>query len=325
MQPNKNFNNGKRLPYCGYPSAADTWLHGLQTLPEIFPLVTMEAASAYRSSRVKIVTADNLNKEKLLQMAGMMASSFAISEPMARHVQPPKDRPAEIFEKKHTDPFGNGEFGHWTKENILAWVVRLFILTDPCSPLGAIELSTHVIKQSLAAVNDDGDVVGGALNTIFDISNTDKAMRSDDRFIGAILPFFEPISQFLTAQLSASLNAVCKKYPEFLTALKANRVGDLYMVARSPLLPSEDTFELVASTALHFQQLGFEYLLVSAGNQWTGAACEVLEGVRIHFAPYRDQKRVFESHEPIADKPSSIDGFISDKDSGCMLYAIRLK
>src|SRR6185437_9686635 len=195
MQPNKNFNNGKRLPYCGYPSAADTWLHGLQTLPEIFPLVTMEAASAYRSSRVKIVTADNLNKEKLLQMAGMMASSFAISEPMARHVQPPKDRPAEIFEKKHTDPFGNGEFGHWTKENILAWVVRLFILTDPCSPLGAIELSTHVIKQLLAAVNDDGDVVGGALNTIFDISNTDKAMRIDDRFIGAILPFFEPISQ----------------------------------------------------------------------------------------------------------------------------------
>jgi len=320
----KDFPGGKRLLYCSYPGAADMEVHGLQRLPDTLPVLRLEVAQPYRSSKYKIVTADCLDSKKLIKMVRVIACSFAINDPMIRHLNPPKACPDEVSEMKHNDPFGNDYFGSWTKENIIFWLIRLFIITDPFSPSKAIKKNEDVIKQSLAVLNKEGEVIGGVLNIKLDILNAGRAMRDNDPFIKAILPFFEPNAQFLTAQVNLSLNAVCKKYPVFFSALKEGKVADLNMVARSPLLPSEDTFELVAASAEHLKALGFEYLVVSAGNQWTGAASEVLGGVKIHFAPFRDLKRVFESDEPVDGKPSSKDGYISDKDSGCMLYMIRL-
>jgi hypothetical protein len=324
MDANKNLPDGKRLPYCKYPGAADTGLHGLQALPDVLPVITFEGAQLYRSSGFKIVQADGLDADKLLQIARVIARSFAVNDPMLRHLNPPKECPAEISGIKHNDAFGDDSFGDWTKENIVFWLIRLFIIGDPFSPFAAIGKNNDTIKQSLAALDEKGNVIGGVINIKLDLANAGRAMRDNDPFMKAVLPVFEPNSQFLTAQIGASLNAVCKKFPAFLTALRACKIADLNMVARSPLLPSEDTFELVAASAEHLQALGFEYLIVSAGNQWTGAACEVLGGVKVHFAPFRDLKRVHQSPEAVDGKPSTNDGFISDKDSGCMLYVLRL-
>ena len=55
-----------------------------------------------------------------------------------------------------------------------------------------------------------------------------------------------------------------------------------------------------------------------------GAACEALGATRVHFAPFRAHRTVRRSAEPLDDIVSSPDGFLAGKDSGSMLYVIRL-
>jgi hypothetical protein len=86
----------------------------------------------------------------------------------------------------------------------------------------------------------------------------------------------------------------------------------------------EEAFELVAATAAHYQALGYVYMVVEASNQWTGAACEVLGGVRVHFAPYQTRSTVHQSIEPLEGIVTSANGWLSNKDSGSMFYVIRL-
>jgi hypothetical protein len=96
------------------------------------------------------------------------------------------------------------------------------------------------------------------------------------------------------------------------------------MVARSDALPKSEAFELVAATAAHYRALGHALLIIEATNQWTGAACEALGGARVHFAPFRARPLVRRSAAPLDDIVTSPDGFLSRKDSGSMLYMIRL-
>ena len=135
----------------------------------------------------------------------------------------------------------------------------------------------------------------------------------------------QPIVNMLISQEESSIHALCDKYPEFKKALIEGKVGELFMIARSPLLPTEDTFELVAASLQRFSYFGYHYVLTAAANQWTGAAFETMGGVRVHFAPYRAKQTVKESLEPLPDETSTKDGFLSAKDSGCMFYVIRLK
>jgi hypothetical protein len=50
----------------------------------------------------------------------------------------------------------------------------------------------------------------------------------------------------------------------------------------------------------------------------------MLGAVRVHFAPFRAQRTVWPSCGPLAGTVTSPDGFLSEKDSGSMLYVIRL-
>ena len=80
----------------------------------------------------------------------------------------------------------------------------------------------------------------------------------------------------------------------------------------------------MAASAERYRALGYAFIVVEATNQWTGAACEALGGVRVHFAPFRAEPTVRKSAEPLEDVVTSPDGFVSDKDSGSMFYVIRL-
>jgi hypothetical protein len=128
----------------------------------------------------------------------------------------------------------------------------------------------------------------------------------------------------LSAQDEEALKVLCMAYPEFQEAYADGKVGHHFMVARSDALPKAETFELVAASAAHYQALGHAFMVVEATNQWTGAACEVLGATRAHFAPFRAQRTVRQSAEPLLDTVTSPDGFLSNKDSGSMLYVIRL-
>ena len=76
--------------------------------------------------------------------------------------------------------------------------------------------------------------------------------------------------------------------------------------------------------AAHYQALGYAYMVIEVTNQWTGAACEVLGGVSVYLAPYQGQHTVRQSAEPLEGLVTSVNGWLSNKDSGSMFYVIRL-
>ncbi len=312
------------LPWCSYAKAEDVVQHGLRRLPEVLPLVNYASAQSHRSVRYKTKGAATLEPTQILQMARVVATSFAKLEPMARHLNLPRLSSIELLETNHSDPYGTDSFGAWTKENLIFWMIRLLVLTDPTSPFSAIQVNRKVIEQSLAIMDGDGAVIGGAFNRTMPYAHPDPPLRHNDPFIVTVLSFFEPIFALLDAQDAEALTALRAQFHEFREAHDQGKVGYHFMVARSDTLSTEDTFELVAATAERYQELGYEYMVISAVNQWTGAACEVLDGVAVHFAPFRTVKTVHESTEPLEHRVTSPDGFISNKDSGSIFYVIRL-
>jgi hypothetical protein len=314
----------RKLPYCNYPTAADVELHGLQKLPAELPLMNLEAAKPFRSETYKAKVIDKFSNAQLLGMAKVIADSFAVNEPMVRYIQPPKNAPKDIFSLKHKDDFGDDEFGAWTKENIFYWIIRMFVLTDSFSPVDNIKMNCEIFTHSLAIQDEEEKIIGGALNHSVSHSHTEQPIRSNDPFLNAVYTWFQPIHHLVVLQDGAALNYLCERYQNFKTALGENKVGTFYMVARSSYLPAEDTFELAAATAERFEELGYKYIVTNAANQWTGAAFELLNGVRVHFAPYRAARQLKESHEGLPDEVSSKDGYLSNKDSGCMFYVLRI-
>lgn len=169
-----------------------------------------------------------------------------------------------------------------------------------------------------------GQVIGGAFNETMPFFDKPPMFRQDDPFLMAVLSFSAPILGLLSTQDTVALAALCTQYPAFRKAYIRRKVGHHFMVARSEALSKEDTFELVAASASHYQELGYQYMVLEATNQWTGAACEVLGGIRVHFSPYQGRHTVCLSAVSSEGIVTSMDGWLSDKDSGSMFYVIRL-
>ena len=310
------------LPYCAYPKASDVAQHSLQPLPESLALVDFAQAQPHRSSQYSTVVATDRMPARLLQMAWVVAASFARREPQARHLRPPKHPPTGLMEARHTDPFGSGSFGEWNTKTSMYWIIRLTALTDPTSPQGAIEVNEEILSQSLAIVDERDQVIGGAFNETMPPFDVMPEFREDDPLLAAVLAWGEPVYTFLGAQ---DAEALCERYPAFQKAYAEGKVGHHLLVARGDALAKEDAFELVAASAEHYRALGYSYMVTEATNQWTGAAFEALGGVRVHFAPFlQAQPAVRKSEEPLEGLTTSPNGFLSDKDSGGMFYVIRL-
>jgi hypothetical protein len=312
------------LPYSAYPSAQDVARHGLQPLPASLPLGDLAQAKPYRSSRYSTVIATELTKEQLLQMAWVIATGFARREPQARHLRPPKHPPAGLMEAHHTDPFGTDSFGSWDNQTQMYWIVRLTALTDPTTSADAIKINEETLARSLAILDREGRVIGGAFNETMPPFDVEPPFREDDPFLDTVVAVWEPVYGALGAQDAEALAALSERYPEFREAYAQSKVGHHLLVARSDDLPKGDAFELVAASAERYRALGYLYMVTEATNQWTGAAFEALGGVRVHFAPFQAQQAVRKSDEPLEGVVTSPNGFLSDKDSGGMFYVIRL-
>jgi hypothetical protein len=311
------------LPYCSYPTADDVAQHGLQPLPEVLPLVDFKRAETYRSRRYATLPATRLTPVSVLRLAEVVGTAFARREPQCRHLRP-QLAPAGLEAAVHTDPFGSTAFGPWNKDRLLYWFIRLLVLTDASSPRSAIRINAAALEQSIVMLDERGHVLGGALNEPMPLLGGQPEFRWDDPFLDAVLAFVDPVFALLGAQDAEALKALCVAYPEFQKAHARGKVGHHFMVARADALPTVDAFELVATTAAHYQSLGYAFVVIEATNQWTGAACEALGATRVHFAPFRAQRTVRQSVELLADSVTSPDGFLSSKDSGSMLYVIRL-
>jgi hypothetical protein len=312
------------LPYSDYPTASDVAQHGLHPLPTFLPLVDIARAKPYRSSRYSTVLATDLTKEQLLQMAWVIGAGFARWEPQARHLRPPKHPPSGLMETRHTDPFGTDAFGSWETETQMYWIVRLTALTDPTSSADAIEVNEETLAQSLAILDGEGRVIGAAFNQTMAPLDTEPPLREDDPFLDTVFGIWAPVYGALGAQDAEALPALSERYPEFKEAYAKGKVSHHILIARSDYLPKGDAFELVAASAERCRTLGYEYLVTEATNQWTGAAFEALNGVRVHFRAFLVQPAVPQSDEPLEGITTSPNGFLSDKDSGGMFYVIRL-
>jgi hypothetical protein len=320
----KNSDEARPLPYSAYPTARDVSQHGIQPLPASLPLVDFARAAPHRSSRYSTVLATELTREQLLQMAWVIAAGFARREPQARYFRPPKHPPAGLMEASHTDPFGTDSFGSWDTETQLYWVTRLTALTDPTTSADAIEVNEEILAQSLAILDREGRVIGGAFNETMPPFDVEPPFREDDPFLDTVLAVWEPVYAALGAQDAEALTALSERYPVFREAYAQGKVSHHFLVARSEDLPKGDAFELVAASAERSQALGYSYMVTEATHQWTGAAFEALAGVRVHFAPFQAQPTVRKSEEPLEGVVTSPNGFLSDKDSGGMFYVIRL-
>jgi hypothetical protein len=311
------------LPRCAYPTAAEIDRHGVQALPPSLPVADLDRVRPYRSRRHLALPASALTPAQVLETAGVVADAFSRREPQCRHLRPPCSPPAALAGRRHEDPLGSEEFGPWTNARLLYWFIRLLILTDPTSPRVAIRVNDEVLQQSLVVAGRDGRILGGAINETLQPHDEPLVLRANDPFLEAVLAFAAPIIELLQTQ-DAEAVAALERYPDFRASLSAGKVGHHFMIARSDELAKGDTFELIAATAERYRALGFRYFLVEATNQWTGAACEALSGVRVHFVPFRARRVVPASPEPVHARASSIDGYVAAKDSGSMLYVIRV-
>jgi hypothetical protein len=309
------------LPFCDYPKAKDIDQHGLQQLPaEILP-VDFSKASRYRSYQYKPVLATTLDFDHLLQLARVIAKSFALRESMFRHLNLPSHPSRTLSDITHWDTFGTEAFGEWSWESRLYWHIRLYSLTDITSPDARIR--DEVLAQSLAII-DNANVIGGAISIPLSPPHDESPPQRNDAYLDAMAVDYHPFSELMGSQKTEAVESLCKQYPDFQIAYDSHKVGKFDLIARSEALPTIDTFELVAATLENYKNLGYEYVVTLASNQWTGAAFEALGGIRVHFAPFRLRKLFPESQKPIRGKFSSPDGFISAKDSGSMFYVARL-
>lgn len=313
------------LPHCHYPKATDIHEHGLQWLPEELPLLNLTGAKPFRSTTYRAIPIETFSHEQVLELISVIAKSFVLNEPMNRHMVPYLNPPQVIKESTYLNLYGETSFGEWNKENIFQWVIRLLVFDQLKDRLDTNVCDNFSKQLSLAILDDNGKIIGGALSIRFLAESSGNAPDLENLFSKVVIGVMQPIVNMLISQEESCIAVLCDKYPEFQKALLDGKVGELFMIARSPFLHREDTFELVAATMERFTDLGYHYVLTAAANQWTGAAFEVMGGVRVHFAPYRAEKTVKESLEPLSDETSTSDGFLSAKDSGCMFYIIKLK
>lgn len=312
-----------KLPWCSYPIAAEVQMHGLLYHEKDLPLVDFERALPYRSLQYAPIPLNKIDSSEVMDVVRLVAHSFAVNEPMNRHVHPPKQVPKQLMDATHHDVFGNDSFGAWTSENLLFWFIRLMLVTDPSHSFGAIGIDDNVFRHTLVFLNDHSKPIGASINST--LPNKKVSLRKSDPFIEATFLYQNPIIDFLHLQEGIAIKILDDNYPHFNKAHQLGKVGFIAMIARSTELPAEHTFELFVASFESFQNQGYEYMLIAGSNQWTGAACEVLGAARIYFTPFRDKQRVAKENVAEKNEPFSTDGFISCKDSGLMIYALKLQ
>ena len=322
----KNEKKPQKLPFCKYPNSGMLDYHGIYSLPDELPVLDLEKIKKYRSKRISLTCINVLNKLQIEQFMRLLAYGFSKLGPISRNIVPPLTYTNGLTKDSvHCDVLGSSCFGEWSAENLMYWFFRLFFVTNSTDSKGNIRFNSDVLNNSFVSLNEKNEVIGSVLNHLFYLSeNSESDDRKNDIFLDAIRNYLEPMNSFVLKQDLEALKAISDKYPDFKKAYNEKNVACMAFLTRRGDLPVEDTFELFAFAVEHYYTKGFKYVVFEASNQWTGATCEVLNGVRVHFAPTKGKKNIFQSSVPLENISTSPDGYIGIKDSGCMFYIIKL-
>lgn len=311
------------LPFCSFPSNEVKNEHGVQAFPNELPLIDFERSMPYRSGRYLPILFSQLTNEEISEAAFIIGKSFVENEPMTKHMNPPTELPEDCVGIHYEDDFGKHTFGSLKMENIFYWFLRIHVLSKSSSANQRIELDPDLVKQSLVFKNEKNRVIGVVLNLTVDPEAATKPVHIHP-FARFVLGVQKPVLDVIYKQESEAIRALSKQYPDFESAYESRKVGNLMMIAKSEHLAKEFAFDLFSDSIFDFAENGFKYVIVSATNQWTGAACEVLNGVRVHFEPFRNVKRLIKSENAKPYDVHSVDGYLSAKDSGIMIYVLKL-
>lgn len=305
-----------KLPHCKYPTANEYTKSDLPALPQRLTPINWSKLISYRVSDFNVSILNELINSEVLEMAKMLAKSFVKNEPTNRHLIAPKLIPKPLKEF-HKDEFGKHSFGEWTKENIFYWLIRLAFLTNPNN----LSKNQDILDHSIAVKNNSNKIIAGILSKT--LSSEDGSIRNNS-YLSAVFGLYSTILELLFAQEQEAINILTQKYSNFKVAFNNNKVATTLMLAKEDEFSKESAFELFIRAIELLQNKGFKYVVIAASNQWTGAACEMLNATRVNYKPFRDVQRVPTISNASDFEMHSTDGFISDKDSGIMFYIIKL-
>lgn len=310
----------KRLPHCAYPTANDTDKHGFLELPKNLTKINWAALKPYRTSNLDSIILKSLTNSEIIETANVVASSFVKNEPIQKHLKLPKQKPNNLA-KPFADAFGENSFGEWSKENLFYWVIRLAILSDTGDNMLHGCKNEDTLNLSLAVKNKSDQIIGGMLCSTL---KTEEYSEETEPFRFTIFELFSKSMDFLFSQEHKAISALSNNYSDFSKALNNKKVGIVNMIAKANSFPKENIFELFAQGIELFHKNEYEYVVVAGSNQWTGAACEVMNGTRVHYNPYRDMQRLATESTANIYEIYSEDGYLSAKDSGVMFYILKL-
>ncbi len=174
-----------------------------------------------------------------------------------------------------------------------------------------LKIGKGVLTQSIV-LRRDGKILGAALNET--LVSSSIVHKPEGFTLREAFKFLSPIFTIFSIQQAEAIPFLEKMVTGFSDAFYDRRVGHHFMVARGNEITGKEARCLVSGSMARYKELGFTFVITEATSTWTGAVIEALGGVRVHFAPYRAEK-----HPGI-----SPDGYLSDKDSGSMLYVLRL-
>jgi hypothetical protein len=103
-------------------------------------------------------------------------------------------------------------FGSWDVETQTYWLIRLTALTDPTSSGDAIEVNEETLAQSLAILDGEERVIGGAFNETMPAFDVDP-LREDDPFLDTVTGVWEPVYAALGARDAEALTTLSERVP----------------------------------------------------------------------------------------------------------------
>ena len=319
----------RTLPRVAFPSCNDKNAHGLQKeslsrCKDVIPMFDLSGSFPLRNPQLCIKQWAALSREQVVEALAVIGEAFERNEPVMRHVILPQ-APSDFHTLRHSDGLQKDtEAGPWSAANLTAWWARLYWVVDLRLP-GA-PLIRETMESSLAVVSPDGHVTTAICVSVqapFDGNDFERdKLCPIGQYVTNCYSFLDDICEEAD---NHGLAELCRQFPDFENAIRGKKVAEACMLGKgNHASDSREPFELLYRLFFHLQTLGYSYMYVLASAHWTGAFLEMAGAVRVYFCPWQGKRPLPVGVTPQPSQPCSPNGWMSDKDSGLMMYVVRL-
>lgn len=262
----------------------------------------------------------------------------------------------------YVDAFGAAtEYGDFSSNAThFYWYVRSFVVQDatradgPARNETALRLScAFVVPKVAAGAQDEAnkqqeqelDVTFAVFNDRMPpLDAAPAALRLSDPAVRAAGAYIRPPLSLVEDQDAALVPALCAFSPEFArdaaTATEAsksrsgaaaaeqaaNLIVHVQLVSKSEAMTTDEAFSrLCCVIAWLADAHRCKYLIVEASNMRTATFLDALGFLPVHYARFQSKQRAVKSDTRVPEGPSSTNGFVSDRDTGMIAMAVKLR